>query len=249
MRAIHHHAWNRRAQHSGDELRVSFPATSTAASGISFTSTCSSISQAAASGSTNTACSSLTPSGTMWRIFQRQRYVLCVGAGMADDAQYRPPRTMRLQSTPAKIADRPPPEGPAGNIDFAATRRPSHLFFSAADAPRNRSNRAHEFMPRNAPEVVIAAQQFHVGVADAHQPHAYKRPLQAEVLASGLTLLSVFHVQCGKRARRQFVQSAGRFAERLREHRSSFLKAVQLCELFIPQGPIGSTRMARRAGM
>src|SRR5260370_1973793 len=95
---------------------------------------------------------------------------------MADDAQYRPPRTMRLQSTPAKVADGAPPGRPAGNIDFAANSPPQPFIFFRGRCSVQLFNRAHEFMPRNAPEAVIAVQQFHVRIANAHNPHADNHP-------------------------------------------------------------------------
>src|SRR2546425_13226484 len=110
-------------------------------------------------------------------------------------------------------------------------------------------HRANKFMPRNAAKVVIAVQQLHVGIADAHEPHADECPARAQFRHRPRCCFqfSIFNVE-GEHG--CIVPSAGHFAEHLREQWSFFSR-----EQFRPtnysyrRATIGSTRIARRAGM
>src|SRR6266849_1307620 len=95
---------------------------------------------------------------------------------MVDDPKHCPPRAMRLQSTPAKIADGTAPKRLARYIDFTANAPPQPLSLFRSRCATQLFNRANKFMPRNTPKVVIAVQQLHVGIADTRKPHAYARP-------------------------------------------------------------------------
>src|SRR6266478_817543 len=83
---------------------------------------------------------------------------------------------MRLQSTPAEVADGTPPEGPAGNIDFAANAPPHPFFLFRSQYATHFFNRPDKLMPRNTTKIVIAVQQLHVGFTDARKPHAHQCP-------------------------------------------------------------------------
>jgi hypothetical protein len=95
---------------------------------------------------------------------------------MSDDPEHRSMRAMRFESPSAKVADRPPPESLAGNIDFAANAPPQPFLLFRSRHAAHLFNRADKFMPGNTTEVVITMQQLNIRIADAHEPHAHQRP-------------------------------------------------------------------------
>src|SRR5208282_1025983 len=113
-------------------------------------------------------------------IFQRQGEIFRKRAVVRNDAQHRAPGTMRLQAAPAERAQRLVAIGGAGHIDFAchALAHPALSCFGG-DA-RNLHDFADKFMPRRAAKLVIAAQDFHVGIADSREPHADESPTRAQ---------------------------------------------------------------------
>src|SRR5229473_1598109 len=111
---IHHHAWNQCTQHACDELRqfpisqhrrfLNFPYINLLEY---FASRCQRLDE-----------HRLLITDTIRygvEIFQRQCEVLGVSPWMPDDPEYGPPRAVRIQSAPAKVADRTPPKCSAGN--------------------------------------------------------------------------------------------------------------------------------------
>ena len=60
------------------------------------------------------------------------------------------------------------------------TRRPSHLVFSCCGNAVDDRDFADEFVAGDAVEVVVAAENFHIGVADAGEADSDERPVRAQ---------------------------------------------------------------------
>src|SRR5580692_10889907 len=95
---------------------------------------------------------------------------------MADDPKHRPPLAMRLQFATAEIANGPPPQRLAGNIDFPANAPAQPFFLFPSRCATQLFNRADKLMSGNTSEIVITVQKLHVGIADPDQPYAHQRP-------------------------------------------------------------------------
>src|SRR5260370_8766433 len=93
---------------------------------------------------------------------------------MADDAEHSAVRAMRLESSPAKLADGTAPECLAGNIDFPANPSPQPFFPFPGRYSLQLLHRAHKFISRNTAKIVIPVQQFHAGIADAREPPSHQ---------------------------------------------------------------------------
>jgi hypothetical protein len=69
--------------------------------------------------------------------------------------------------------------GPAGDIDFAGNTLPQPLFLFFFRNPADTSHFANEFMSCDAMKIVIAAQDFHIRVADSRQADANECPTRS----------------------------------------------------------------------
>jgi hypothetical protein len=88
---------------------------------------------------------------------------------------------MRLQAPAAEIANGPVIVSWARNIDFARNA------FAEPALPRCRGNAGHlddfanEFMARYAAKLMIAAENFHVGITNPRQTHANEGPARPQL--------------------------------------------------------------------
>ena len=114
--------------------------------------------------------------GDAVKIFERQRQVLGEGTVVVDDAEDGAPGTVGFEPTPAEFADRTITVGGARDVDFAgdAVADPAgSLGFREA---QDLGHFADEFVARSATKRVVAAQDFHIGVADSGKTDAHSRP-------------------------------------------------------------------------
>ena len=118
------------------------------------------------------------------QVHDGQREVFGERAVVADDSQDAPPLAMR-RYPPAAIAAWPA-EAQAGarQIDFADDAPPDPAAILRAC---HAHDFAHKFVAQRAVEIVIAAQDFDVGVADSREANAHERPAR---LQSGQRLLN-----------------------------------------------------------
>src|SRR5262245_8963229 len=98
---------------------------------------------------------------------------------MIHDAEHLPARAVADEFLPAKFADGMKAESPAADIDFTndALAEPAFLGSRARDV----HHFADEFVSRRAAKVVVAADNFYVGVADAGQANADKCPVRPQL--------------------------------------------------------------------
>src|SRR6266567_4409688 len=109
------------------------------------------------------------------KIFEWQGEILCKGAIMRDDAENFAPRAVSFEAAAAKTAQRAETECRAADIDFAhdAAADPARAFVRGA---------AHvlyftdKFVAGGSAKIVIPAQNFDVGIADACQAHPNQGP-------------------------------------------------------------------------
>src|SRR5579859_4975022 len=115
------------------------------------------------------------------QIFQRQRQIFRERSVMRHDSKNRPSRTVRLQSTLAKIANWQKSIGRTGHVDLAGDA------FAYPPLLRRRGNSsdvsylADKFMSRRAAKPVVATQNLHVRVANTGQPHANQGPTRPQL--------------------------------------------------------------------
>jgi|ERR1700756_1772084 len=99
---------------------------------------------------------------------------------MADDAEHFAARTVHFQSSAAKFAWAPESESCAGDINFAGDAASQPIILRAASNAEHIHHFPEEFVARRSAKGMVAAKNFHVGVADPGKPHAHKRPAAAE---------------------------------------------------------------------
>ena len=114
-------------------------------------------------------------------IRDRQSQIFGKRAVMVHDSENLTTGAVSRETTFAIGADGAKAQGSAGDIDFThdAFAQPSFLFVRA-----NTCNVLHfsdKFMPRSAAKIVVAAQDFDVGVADAGKTNADKRPAAPQI--------------------------------------------------------------------
>jgi hypothetical protein len=103
------------------------------------------------------------------QIHDRQYQIFCEGAIMAYNSQNAAPPAMRGNSATAIAAHFSPPNSAepqtfAGNINFSDDAPPDPvLVFCAGDA----HHVAHKFMTERAIKIMIAAQDFNIGIANS----------------------------------------------------------------------------------
>jgi hypothetical protein len=112
------------------------------------------------------------------QIHDRQRQKFGEGAIMAQDSKHASPLAMRRNSTAAISAHlllpmMTKPQASAGKIDFANDAPPYPVLVTCAGDPHNV---AHEFMAERAVKIVIAAQDFDIGIADSRQANPDQCP-------------------------------------------------------------------------
>ena len=99
---------------------------------------------------------------------------------MSNDSENFASRTVGFQSAAAKFARRVEAESGTGDIDFAgdSAAQPAFLFMASRAAYVHHF--ANEFVAGRSAEIVVAAEDFDVGVADAREAHADESPAAAE---------------------------------------------------------------------
>src|SRR6266700_3252224 len=92
---------------------------------------------------------------------------------MSQDSQHTAPRAMRRDSAAAIAAHFLEAQASAGEIDLSDDAPPNPTLILCAGYAHHFS---HEFMAERAVKIVIAAQDFNIGVTDSRQAHADQRP-------------------------------------------------------------------------
>jgi hypothetical protein len=115
------------------------------------------------------------------KIFDRQSQIFGKRAVMVHDSENLTTGAVSRETTFAIDADGAKAQGVAGDIDFThdAFAQPAPLFVRAN--ARNVLHFSDKFMSRNATKIVVAAQDFDVGVADAGKTNADKRPAAPQI--------------------------------------------------------------------
>ena len=95
---------------------------------------------------------------------------------MVDDAENFAPGAMPREATFAVDADGAEAQGAAGDINFAydAFTQTAFAFWRASAC--DILHLSDKFMPRRAAKIVVAAQNFHVCIADASEMDTNERP-------------------------------------------------------------------------
>src|SRR3984957_6895841 len=120
------------------------------------------------------------------QIFDRESEVFGEGAVVIDDTEDGAAKAVRFQSAKAELADGVVAVGGAGDVDFAgdAAADPAGSFVldyrRRVSAIADRDDFAYEFVTGNAAEVVVAAEDLDVGVADAGEADLYEGPVGTE---------------------------------------------------------------------
>jgi hypothetical protein len=112
------------------------------------------------------------------QIHDRQRQEFCEGAIVAQDSEHAPPLAMRRNSVAAVAAHLSPsmmtkPQASAGNVDFTDNAPPHPVLIPCAGDLHDVAN---EFVAERAMKIVIAAQDFNIGIANSRQAHTDQRP-------------------------------------------------------------------------
>src|SRR5207248_2408654 len=126
-----------------------------------------------------------------------QREVFGESAIVAENAEHGAARTMRFQATFTKTADRLKSERSARDVDFADNAFADPRFLHGGGNSRDINNFPDEFMAGNSMEAVIAAKNFHVGIANPSETHSYQSPATAQLRHWGCNLLqrTVLHAE------------------------------------------------------
>ena len=111
--------------------------------------------------------------GHAMQIHDGQREVFGERAVVAEDSQHAPPRAVRRDSAAAIAAWLAEPQARARQIDFADDAPPDPAAILRA---RDADDFAHKFVAERAVKIVIAAQNFDVGVADSREANAHEGP-------------------------------------------------------------------------
>ena len=110
------------------------------------------------------------------QIFKRQRQVLGESAVVRNDAQDGATRAMRLQAAAAELADGLVAISRAGHVNLAGNALVEPFPFRRSRNAVNGKHFTNKFVANDASKIVIAAQNFHIGVADAGHANANERP-------------------------------------------------------------------------
>src|SRR5713226_2104586 len=110
------------------------------------------------------------------QVYQRQSQIFCKRPIVVHDPKDCPARAMRFQSTAAESADWFEAIARARDIDFPADFAAKPLLLYGCRNASYLLDLADKLMARRAAEFVVAAKNFHIGVADTRQPHANQRP-------------------------------------------------------------------------
>ena len=107
-----------------------------------------------------------------------QRQEFGEGAIVAQDSKHTSPLAMRGNSPAAVAAHLLPPvmtksQASARNIDFTDNAPPHPVLIACSGDPHDIT---HEFMAERAVKIVIAAQDFNIGIADTRQANADQGP-------------------------------------------------------------------------
>jgi hypothetical protein len=124
--------------------------------------------------------------GSLVEIFDRERKVFGEGAIVVDDAEDGAAGAVRFQSAETEFADGVVAKGGTGDVDFAGDAAADPAGSRLLDGGRGVSaiadgdDFADEFVAGDAVEVVVAAENFDIGVADAGQADFDQGPVGAE---------------------------------------------------------------------
>ena len=111
--------------------------------------------------------------GDAVQVHDGQREVFGKRAVMADDSKDAAARAVRRNSAAAIAARVAEAKAGARKLISPTTRRPIQALILCA---RDANDFAHEFVAERAVKIVIAAQNFDVGVADSRQAHTDQGP-------------------------------------------------------------------------
>src|SRR5260221_9595313 len=118
-----------------------------------------------------------------------QREVFSESAVVAENAKHGAAGTMRFQATFTKTADRLKSERSARDVDFADDAFPDPCLLHGGGNVRDINNFPDEFMARNSMKAMIAAKNFHVGIANPGETHSHQSPATAQLRHWGCNLL------------------------------------------------------------
>jgi len=99
---------------------------------------------------------------------------------VSDDSENFAAGAVRFQSAAAKFARRVESESGAGDIDFAGDSASQPAFLFMASRAAYVDHFANEFVSGGSAKIVVAAEDFDVGVADAREANADDSPAAAE---------------------------------------------------------------------
>ena len=111
------------------------------------------------------------------QVYERQREVFGERAIVADDSQDAPPCAVRWDSAAATSARIAEAQADARQINFAndPTSDPASILRA-----RDADDIAHKFVAERAVKIVIAAQDFDVGIADSSEANAHEGPARPQ---------------------------------------------------------------------
>ena len=124
--------------------------------------------------------------GDFVKILRGKREIFGEGAVMIDDAEDGAASAVRFQAAQTEFADRFVAVGGTGDVDVAgdAAADPAGLLLlecrGGVTAVADFGHFADELVARDAAEVVVAAQDFNVGVADASEANFDQGPVGKE---------------------------------------------------------------------
>jgi hypothetical protein len=174
MFAVHHHARNRGAQHSRDEL-PEFP--------IAQNSSDAKLTRGQLFENLTCRGQRLDEHGLFVvhvvrhevQIFERQRQVLGESAVVRDNAQHGASRAVGFESAAAELAGTEA-VGRACDVDLAADAAAQPLAARGRRHTTNCGDFGDELVSWRAAKLVVSAENLDVGIANAGQPHAKERP-------------------------------------------------------------------------